>query len=75
MNTGIGDAVNLSWKLAAVLKGEAPDAILDTYESERIPFARQLVATTDRAFEGLVSQATVMFAKSGFHFCLLFSSV
>jgi 2-polyprenyl-6-methoxyphenol hydroxylase-like FAD-dependent oxidoreductase len=50
MNTGIGDAVNLSWKLAAVLKGEAGDALLDTYESERIAFARRLVATTDRAF-------------------------
>jgi 2-polyprenyl-6-methoxyphenol hydroxylase-like FAD-dependent oxidoreductase len=57
MNTGIGDAVNLSWKLAAALKGEAPDAILDTYEPERIAFARQLVATTDKAFEGLVSQS------------------
>jgi 2-polyprenyl-6-methoxyphenol hydroxylase-like FAD-dependent oxidoreductase len=50
MNTGIGDAVNLSWKLAAVLKGNAPDDILDTYEVERIAFARKLVATTDRVF-------------------------
>src|SRR5579862_3081504 len=49
MNTGIGDAVNLAWKLAAVLRG-ADDALLDTYETERIAFARQLVATTDRAF-------------------------
>jgi 2-polyprenyl-6-methoxyphenol hydroxylase-like FAD-dependent oxidoreductase len=50
MNTGIGDAVNLSWKLAAVLKGNAPDGVLDTYEVERIAFARKLVATTDRVF-------------------------
>jgi len=50
MNTGIGDAVNLSWKLAAVLDGKAPDDILDTYEVERIAFARKLVATTDRVF-------------------------
>ena len=50
MNTGIGDAVNLAWKLAAVLKGEAGDAILATYETERIAFARRLVATTDRGF-------------------------
>jgi 2-polyprenyl-6-methoxyphenol hydroxylase-like FAD-dependent oxidoreductase len=57
MNTGIGDAVNLSWKLAAVLKGEAPSSILDTYEPERIAFARTLVMTTDKAFEGLVSQS------------------
>jgi 2-polyprenyl-6-methoxyphenol hydroxylase-like FAD-dependent oxidoreductase len=50
MNTGIGDAVNLAWKLAAVLKNEASERLLDTYEPERIAFARQLVATTDRAF-------------------------
>ena len=50
MNTGIGDAVNLSWKLAAVVKGNAPDNVLDTYEVERIAFARKLVATTDRVF-------------------------
>ena len=57
MNTGIGDAVNLSWKIAAVLKGEANQSILDTYETERITFARALVSTTDTAFEGLVSQS------------------
>ena len=34
MNTGIGDAVNLAWKLAAVLKEGAPDNLLDTYEPE-----------------------------------------
>ncbi|MGH7550875.1 MAG: FAD-dependent monooxygenase [Gemmatimonadota bacterium] len=50
MNTGIGDAVNLAWKIAAVLKGDASDRLLDTYEPERIAFARRLVATTDRIF-------------------------
>jgi 2-polyprenyl-6-methoxyphenol hydroxylase-like FAD-dependent oxidoreductase len=50
MNTGIGDAINLAWKLESVLAGRAPDALLDTYESERIGFARRLVATTDRVF-------------------------
>jgi len=50
MNTGIGDAVNLAWKLAAVLNHDARDNLLDTYELERIGFARRLVATTDRAF-------------------------
>jgi 2-polyprenyl-6-methoxyphenol hydroxylase-like FAD-dependent oxidoreductase len=50
MNTGIGDAINLAWKLAAVLQGQAPDSLLDSYEAERIGFARRLVATTDRAF-------------------------
>src|SRR5271167_2048179 len=50
MNTGIGDAINLAWKLAAVLAGRAPDSLLDTYETERIGFAKRLVATTDRVF-------------------------
>jgi hypothetical protein len=50
MNTGIGDAVNLAWKLAAVLQGKSGAALLETYEPERIAFARRLVATTDRAF-------------------------
>ena len=54
MNTGIGDAVNLSWKLAAVLEDGADPAILDTYEEERIGFARSLVATTDRLFQMMV---------------------
>ncbi len=50
MNTGIGDAINLAWKLKAVLAGRAPDTLLHTYESERIAFARRLVGTTDRVF-------------------------
>jgi 2-polyprenyl-6-methoxyphenol hydroxylase-like FAD-dependent oxidoreductase len=50
MNTGIGDAINLAWKLAAVIGGRAPDTLLDSYEAERIGFARRLVATTDRVF-------------------------
>jgi 2-polyprenyl-6-methoxyphenol hydroxylase-like FAD-dependent oxidoreductase len=55
MNTGIGDAVNLSWKLAAVLKGRAPESLLGSYELERIAFARRLVRTTDRAFSMVTS--------------------
>jgi 2-polyprenyl-6-methoxyphenol hydroxylase-like FAD-dependent oxidoreductase len=50
MNTGIGDAINLAWKLAAVLCGAADPQLLDSYGPERIGFARRLVATTDRAF-------------------------
>jgi len=51
MNTGIGDAVNLAWKLAAVLRGRAPERILHSYEPERIGFARRLIGTTDRVFQ------------------------
>ncbi|MYM27636.1 NAD(P)-binding protein [Duganella sp. CY15W] len=58
MNTGIGDAVNLAWKLAHVLQGRADHTLLDTYEAERIVFARKLVITTDRAFQLIVSQGT-----------------
>lgn len=50
MNTGIGDAVNLAWKLQAVLTGRATDALLDTFEAERRAFALRLVQTTDRFF-------------------------
>ena len=51
MNTGIGDAINLAWKLAAVLGGHATRTLLETYEPERIGFARRLVGTTDRIFD------------------------
>lgn len=37
MNTGLGDAMNLGWKLAAAIKGWAPDDLLDTYTTERHP--------------------------------------
>ena len=50
MNTGISDAINLAWKLAAVVKGEACDSLLDSYEQERQAFAKKLVETTDRVF-------------------------
>jgi 2-polyprenyl-6-methoxyphenol hydroxylase-like FAD-dependent oxidoreductase len=54
MNTGIGDAVNLAWKLASVLRGANP-RLLDSYEQERIAFARRLVETTDKAFTKVTS--------------------
>jgi hypothetical protein len=45
MNIGIQDACNLSWKLAQVLRG-APEELLDTYQEERQPMARQILAAT-----------------------------
>jgi 2-polyprenyl-6-methoxyphenol hydroxylase-like FAD-dependent oxidoreductase len=45
MNTGIGDAVNLAWKLALVTEGDADPAILDSYEAERRPVALEVTAS------------------------------
>ena len=59
MNTGIGDAVNLAWKLAAVLRKRADASLLDSYEPERIAFARRLVETTDRVFKGVTSSSVM----------------
>ena len=59
MNTGILDAINLAWKLTAVLKGQAPDALLDSYEAERLAFAKRLVATTDRAFSFVTAEGAL----------------
>jgi 2-polyprenyl-6-methoxyphenol hydroxylase-like FAD-dependent oxidoreductase len=60
MNTGIGDAANLAWKLADVLRGRADDRLLDTYHDERIGFARTLVASTDRLFQLAASRGWVV---------------
>jgi 2-polyprenyl-6-methoxyphenol hydroxylase-like FAD-dependent oxidoreductase len=43
-NTSVDDVVNLGWKLAAVLQGWAPEALLDTYEAERRPIAQRNTA-------------------------------
>lgn len=43
MNTGLGDVANLGWKLEGVLRGWAPDALLDTYTAERRPHAERMV--------------------------------
>ena len=59
MNTGIGDAVNLAWKLAAVLQQRANRSIMDSYEPERIAFARRLVATTDQVFTGVTDPGMI----------------
>lgn len=63
MNTGIADVHNLAWKLALVLRGRAPDALLDTYETERRPVAQvnidQSVANAVKMAElGLSGMAT-----------------
>ena len=51
MNTGIQDAYNLAWKLGLVLKENADERLLETYNEERLENAKRLLATTDRMFE------------------------
>src|SRR5688572_25270274 len=46
LNTGVQDAVNLGWKLAQVVKGTAPDSLLDTYQDERHPVAARVLRNT-----------------------------
>jgi 2-polyprenyl-6-methoxyphenol hydroxylase-like FAD-dependent oxidoreductase len=59
MNTGIGDAINLAWKLTAVLNGSATAKLLDSYETERIAFARRLVSTTDKVFSFVTAEGRI----------------
>ncbi|MFE1776623.1 FAD-dependent monooxygenase [Streptomyces sp. NPDC059008] len=46
MNTGLQDAANLSWKLAAVLQGHAPAALLDSYQTERHPVGKMVLRSS-----------------------------
>ncbi|MFC8714873.1 FAD-dependent monooxygenase [Streptomyces sp. NPDC057197] len=46
MNTGLQDAANLSWKLAQVVTGHAPEALLDTYQAERHPVGRAVLRSS-----------------------------
>jgi len=59
MNTGLQDAANLGWKLAAVVKGEASAAkLLPTYEEERRPVAQWVLSTTDKTFAGITTASS-----------------
>jgi 2-polyprenyl-6-methoxyphenol hydroxylase-like FAD-dependent oxidoreductase len=51
MNTGIGDAVNLGWKLGAAVHGWARPDLLDTYEQERHPVGERVLRMTDGAYK------------------------
>lgn len=46
MNTGLQDAANLSWKLAAVLQGHAPESLLDSYQTERHPVGKAVLRSS-----------------------------
>ncbi|MBO0819625.1 MAG: FAD-dependent monooxygenase, partial [Nocardiopsaceae bacterium] len=55
LNLALQDAMNLGWKLAAVMKGEAADDLLDTYDAERRSVARMVLGGTDFATRFLMS--------------------
>jgi len=55
MNTGLLDAYNLAWKLALVVQEKAEESLLSSYTEERLPFAKELVKSTDKAFDMIVS--------------------
>lgn len=59
MNLGIGDAVNLGWKLAEVNAHQTSEKLLDTYEAERKALAESTVSLTDRAFKTIASQTLI----------------
>ncbi|MEH3140991.1 MAG: FAD-dependent monooxygenase [Mycobacterium kyogaense] len=52
MNTGMQDAHNLAWKLAAVIHATAGDGLLDSYHAERHPVAQQVIESSDRLSRG-----------------------
>ncbi|KAB8210290.1 FAD binding domain-containing protein [Aspergillus parasiticus] len=58
LNVGLQEALNLGWKLAAVISKAAPASLLDTYEEERWPIAKAVVQNT-------TSQSLLFFASSG----------
>ncbi|AHI01192.1 FAD-dependent monooxygenase [Kutzneria albida] len=49
LNTGVQDGYNLAWKLADVVRGHAPDSLLDSYSAERVPVGKALLGSTKKA--------------------------
>jgi 2-polyprenyl-6-methoxyphenol hydroxylase-like FAD-dependent oxidoreductase len=60
MNTGIQDAINLGWKLAFSASSSDPETLLDSYEVERLPIARRLLALTHLVFLAEASSNTLL---------------
>jgi 3-(3-hydroxy-phenyl)propionate hydroxylase len=58
-NAGVQDADNLAWKLAAVMAGRAPDALLDSYDPERIPAADADILHSTRSTDFITPKTDV----------------
>jgi 2-polyprenyl-6-methoxyphenol hydroxylase-like FAD-dependent oxidoreductase len=56
VNLGVQDAVNLGWKLAAAVRGSAPEGLLDSYHAERHPVAAQILRNT--RVQGVITNPT-----------------
>ncbi|MFF8770006.1 FAD-dependent oxidoreductase [Kitasatospora sp. NPDC015120] len=65
MNTGLQDAANLSWKLAAVVRGRATDALLDSYQAERHPVGRAALRISGAMIRVAVAQSAATRALRG----------
>ncbi|MBL1077339.1 FAD-dependent monooxygenase [Nocardia sp. 2] len=59
MNTGLQDAANLGWKLAAAVQGWAPDSLLDTYHAERHPVGREVLRSSGAIIRGAMLESKV----------------
>ncbi len=59
MNTGIGDAMNLGWKLAQAVRGTAPGWLLDSYHGERHPVGAEVLRLTDVFNQLVLGRSTV----------------
>jgi hypothetical protein len=66
MNTGLQDAMNLGWKLAAAVRGWAPPWLLDSYEAERHLVGRKVLALTDRFNQLVLGRSRARKAAQGF---------
>jgi len=60
-NTGLQDAANLAWKMAAVISGQATPILLESYGKERRPIAEWVLGTSDALFAGITEQKSAVF--------------
>jgi 2-polyprenyl-6-methoxyphenol hydroxylase-like FAD-dependent oxidoreductase len=60
MNTGLQDAANLGWKLAAAVRGWAPEGLLDTYHTERHPIGRRVLRLSGMLLRGALTRSRGM---------------
>jgi 2-polyprenyl-6-methoxyphenol hydroxylase-like FAD-dependent oxidoreductase len=67
LNTGVQDAYNLGWKIAHVLRG-GPDALLDTYESERLPIAAAVLGLSKHIYKTLSIKRGDLTNQLGLHY-------